>query len=136
MTHPDQLQALEKVRDALQLSLDEADGCELNMSNYHHDNVGDLNSAYVRLFQGIEQALALLPDLIASAKDGGWLPIETAPQDYNRYLFLQRNGVMAVDRYYAEKQSTTGRRWNEGGAKEHLYTHWKLLPNLPESLKK
>jgi len=50
---------MEKMREALQSTLNDADGCELNMSNYNHDLVHDLNNAYVRLFQGIEEALAL-----------------------------------------------------------------------------
>ena len=45
---------------ALQLTLDDADGFELNMGNYSHDSVHDINNAYVSLFQGIEQAIALL----------------------------------------------------------------------------
>lgn len=41
----------------LQGAMDEADGCELNMSNYHHDDVHNLNNSYVVLFQTAEQAL-------------------------------------------------------------------------------
>lgn len=51
---------LEQVREALQCGLNDTDGCELNMSNYHHDDVHHLNNSYVVLFQSIEQALATL----------------------------------------------------------------------------
>ncbi len=55
--HPDQLQALEKVRDALKI------GLMAPNSPANH--------------RAIHAALSLLPDLIASAKDGGWQDIST-----------------------------------------------------------
>ena len=45
------------VRAELKNALEEYDGCEINPSNYRHDDVCHLNDNYVGLFQAVERAI-------------------------------------------------------------------------------
>lgn len=61
----------------------------------------------------------------------GWQPIGGAPRDGSRFLAVQGNGIMRVDRLNLEKQSSSARTfWEENPAKP--YTHWMPLPEAPK----
>ncbi len=92
---PSDIEALEKVRDAL------AELCAINKG-----------AGYEALNQKGREALSLLPDLIARAKDGGWQDIASAPKD-GTIFYAMMSQDFNKDDLHGEKQG------------------WLSLPRLP-----
>ena len=63
------LPVIREMRQSLAAALFEVDGCELNMSNYRHDDVHGLNNAYVALFQYVEEAITKADTLLINLNE-------------------------------------------------------------------
>ena len=62
----------------------------------------------------------------------GWQPIESAPMDFGKYLFITKSGRYRVDGYNKKQFDIQAcrPRWSE--APRDPYTHWMPLPPEPK----
>lgn len=121
-------EALKLAEEELQGGIDNYDGCEINPSNYRHDDACNLNNGYVGLFQAIEAALAA----IRAAQD--WQPMDTWVEDWKPILRPHIiHGAMDVTRrsIFGKKQWLNGDMttfWPD----EAFAPYWMPLPVVPK----
>ena len=130
-----QQEAMQAAIDALENTLGEIGGAEVNPSNYRNNDVETLNTAYVAAYLGIEFALAALRAL----PPDNWRPIATAPKDGEYMMIyigeLGRNSMTIIARWDDSYSiHGLGGHWKprEGGQIGLEATHWRPLPAPPK----
>lgn len=139
------MNTLTRLRD-IEKALQIVECCEINQGNYKHEEVCNLNNAYIEMSDSMQNALTLISELIAEQENGGWLPIQSAPKDGSNILLGSEYGDVASGSWIQEwterqeyvRTAKDGEVYKTIKSDEGYWqtdssvvTHWQPLPTSP-----